>query len=373
VKDVQVSGAARQAKPVAAPLPLQAEALTAAWFTSVLGPAHPGTVVESAQVVDIITGTSTKIRVALQCNEAGRAHGLPTTVIVKGGFEAHSVHLGFMYAAEMRFYRDLLPRMPMNAPRCWFAASDPGSHQSVVVMEDLAPRGVRFCRVQQAHSYAEAEAFLAAMARWHAAWWDHPALADDGELGWVGQTFDEFGWLYANRYLHPPVWEQSMQAPRGQAVATVLRDGERMRSALRALEASRAAALRTLVHGDSHPGNLYIEREGRPGFLDAQVRRAPWVQDVAYHLAASLDLLDRPQWEEALLAHYLRCLATCGVANPPSFQQAWDAYRDELVYGLFIFLINETAFQTEATNTACAARFGAAVAQHRSMERLVGA
>ena len=44
-----------------------------------------------------------------------------------------------------------------------------------------------------------------------------------------------------------------------------------------------------------------------------------------------------------------------------------------LVYSVsFIFLINETAFQSEATNTAYAARFGAAAAQHRSVGRLIG-
>ena len=352
------------------PLPVEAEALTAQWFTAALAPAYPGCRVESARVVDVITGTSTKIRVALDHNAAGRALGLPPTLIVKGGFEPHSVHMGFMYASEMRFYRDLLPRLPMNAPRCWFAASDPQSHQSIVMMEDLLPRGVRFCRAQQAHNYAEASAFLEAMARWHAAWWDHPALADAGELGWVGKTFDEFGWMYANRYLDPAVWEHWMGEPRGQAVAAVLRDRERMHAALRALALTRASATCTLVHGDTHPGNLYIEADGRPGFLDAQMRRSPWVQDVAYHLTASLDLADRPRWEEALLAHYLECLRRHGVA-PPSFEQAWDAYRRELVYGLFIFLINETRFQTEATNTACAARFGAAVVQHRSIERLL--
>jgi hypothetical protein len=97
------------------------------------------------------------------------------------------------------------------------------------------------------------------------------------------------------------------------------------------------------------------------------------VQDVAYHLTASLDLLDRPRWEEALLSHYLHCLEKFGVTRPPSFEEAWQAYRRELVYGLFIFLIHETGFQSEATNTAYAARFGAAVAQHRSIERLIGA
>jgi hypothetical protein len=354
------------------PLPLATDALTASWLGAALASRHPGTVVERARVVDVITGTSTKVRVALEVNDAGRDHGLPATLIVKGGFEPHSKHMGFMYASEMRFYRDLLPRLPMNAPRCWFTAGDPASHQSIVIMDDLVPGGVRFCSAQQPHGFEQAKGFLEAMARWHAAWWDHQALADDGDLGWVGTTFDESGWTYSNRYLEPDVWDHWMAAPRGQAVSAVLHDRERMQAALHALAATRASATRTLVHGDTHPGNLYVERDGTPGFLDAQMRRAPWVQDVAYHLTASLDVADRPRWEEALLAHYLECLRRHGVA-PLRFDDAWDAYRRELVYGLFIFLINETRFQSEATNTACAARFGAAALQHRSIERLIGA
>src|SRR5881275_167454 len=142
-------------------LPLRPEEITAAWLTAALASTCPGVVVESLQVRDVILGTSTKIRIALECNAAGRAHGLPATLIVKGGFEAHSAHLGFMYAAEMRFYRDLLPRLPMNAPRCWYASSDAQSHQSIVIMEDLVPRAVRFCRVQHPHTYAQAEALPA--------------------------------------------------------------------------------------------------------------------------------------------------------------------------------------------------------------------
>jgi hypothetical protein len=353
------------------PLPVEPAALTASWLSTALGSVHEGVSVEAARVCDVMEGTSTKIRVALQYNEAGRARGLPSSLIVKGGFEPHSVHMGFMYASEMRFYRDLLPRLPMNAPRCWFAASDPDSHQSIVVMDDLNPRGVRFCSASRAHTYAEARAFLEAMARWHAAWWNHSALSHGGELEWVGTTFDEFGWMYINRYLDADVWAQWMTQPRGQAVSATLRNRDRMRAALQALGASRDQEVLTLVHGDTHPGNLYIEADGRPGFLDAQMRRAPWVQDVAYHLAASLDVADRPRWEEALLAHYLNCLAAHGI-EPPAFDAAWDTYRREMVYGLFIFLINETRFQTEAVNTACAARFSTAVLQHRSMERLLG-
>jgi hypothetical protein len=105
--------------------------------------------------------------------------------------------------------------------------------------------------------------------------------------------------------------------------------------------------------------------------LDAQMKRSPWVQDVAYHVTASVDSADRPHWERELLMHYLRCLASEGVAGVPSFDEAWRTYRRELVYGLFIFLINDTRFQTEATNTAVAACFGAAVLEHRSFNLLL--
>ena len=59
--------------------------------------------------------------------------------------------------------------------------------------------------------------------------------------------------------------------------------------------------------------------------------------------------------------------AAQGIAAP-SFQAAWEAHRREIVYGFFIFLINETRFQTEAINTAYTARFGAAALDHGTVE-----
>ena len=48
----------------------------------------------------------------------------------------------------------------------------------------------------------------------------------------------------------------------------------------------------------------------------------------------------------------------------PDFEGAWTAYRRDIAYGLFIFLINDLRFQTEAINTAYAARFGVAALDH---------
>src|SRR6218665_1346121 len=118
------------------PLPLVAEEITAEWLTEVLQEHHAGVEVETAQVRDIINGTSTKIRVALTYNEKGRAMGLPDTMIVKGGFESHSEWMAGMYRDEVRFYRDVKPYLTINTPACYYAASDPTSHQPILMLEN---------------------------------------------------------------------------------------------------------------------------------------------------------------------------------------------------------------------------------------------
>ncbi|MET0545082.1 MAG: hypothetical protein ABWZ40_02120, partial [Caulobacterales bacterium] len=121
--------------------------------------------------------------------------------------------------------------------------------------------------------------------------------------------------------------------------------------------------------GDTHLSNLYIEGDGTPGFLDFLARVAPWVEEVTYFMGAALDIADRRNWEQDLLRHYLDRLAAYGV-TPPSFESAWDAYRDTLLVGLFVWMTNGEHFQTEAANTANAARLGVAALDHDTWGRL---
>lgn len=345
-------------------LPLTPAEVDAGWLSAALSQRHPGVKVQEATIAEVIWGTSTKIRVRLSYNPQGNAAGLPPTLIVKGGFEEHSPQMSYMYLAEMRYYRELATRMALNVPRCYFTGSDPGSHQSIVIMEDLVPRGVGFCHAQEPHDYARTAAFLDALAETHARWWGRAELQDGGELGWVMQPFDSTSFGYYDYYLQPQRWQHCIRQPRGAAIARVFHDRDWMESALHALGRFQAGGTLTLTHGDTHLGNLYVEADGRPGFLDAQARRAPWYHDVPYHLIGALDIIDRRRWEQPLLSHYLHRLAAHGVTDPPSFDEAFDAYRRSIVYGLFIFMINETRFQTEAINTAYTARFAAAALDH---------
>jgi hypothetical protein len=86
-----------------------------------------------------LDGTATKVRVHLE----GAGEAWPATVMVKGGFAAHRELMAPIYAKEVRAYRDILPRVAIETPRCWFAADDPARRQHLLVLEDLMLRACR--------------------------------------------------------------------------------------------------------------------------------------------------------------------------------------------------------------------------------------
>jgi len=121
--------------------------------------------------MDVMLGTSTKIRVRLEYNETGRKARLPPTMIVKGGFEAHSAAMQGMYLKEIRFYRDVAPFVEINIPNCYYAGGDPESYQSIVIMEDLRAKQAVFCHARQPQNYAQVARCLDSMVRFHAQTW----------------------------------------------------------------------------------------------------------------------------------------------------------------------------------------------------------
>jgi len=344
----------------ALPLPVTIAGITADWLTRAIGTTVPGVIVRDAQVVEVMPGTSTKVRVAIDYADPAHTATLPGRVIVKGGFEDHSPALAAMFLNEIRFYRDIQPISTLRTPMALFAANDPSSHQAIVVMEDLAALHVSFCTPLRPQSHAMCARRLADLARFHAQSWNSPDFAPGRAWDWVRSRFATESAAYAGRYLAPQVWNHYMALPRAAAVSSRLHDREWMAHALRRLAEIDAESDRCILHGDTHLGNLYIEADGTPGYLDMQVTRANWALEVAYHIATSIDLADRRRWEGALLEGYLATLRASGVVAP-DFDEAWRAYVRALAYAYFIFVINEVRFQTEAVNTANTARVGAAM------------
>jgi aminoglycoside phosphotransferase (APT) family kinase protein len=89
----------------------------------------------------------------------------------------------------------------------------------------------------------------------------------------------------------------------------------------------------TLVHGDAHLGNLFVDEAagGRPGFFDwAMVWRAGGVRDVAYVLGNSIPTEVRRAGERDWIRRYVDGLAANGVML--AYDDAWEQYRVLVAY-----------------------------------------
>jgi Ecdysteroid kinase-like family len=344
-------------------LPESIAEITPSWLTETLQRANPGLIVTDVASTDVVQGACTKVRLGLRTNR----NDFPSSVMMKAGFEPHSPQMRVMHVNEYHAYVDFLPQVDLNAPRCLGASLD-GQGRALVILEDLCLRDVRFLSLQKPIDFALAARFLEGLAKLHARWWNSPELQSE-QMAWVPDTTEAHLAHYFDILLDTERFASFATAPRGAAMPRVLLDPPRIRAAHAAMRAAHKGQATVINHGDMHLGNLYVDADGTPGFLDAQPRRGAWSIDVSYFLTAGLDLVDRRRWEGALIEHYLSSLKALGV-TPPSFDEAWAAYRRDVVWGLLIWMLNGSQFQTEANNTAAATRFAMAMIDHDTFAAL---
>ncbi|MEX2558146.1 MAG: phosphotransferase [Actinomycetota bacterium] len=338
------------------PLPLKTEDVDAEWVTAALSSRHAGVEVTSLKVGTVIRGTATKMQLLLEYNDAGREHGLPHSMVLKGGFDIPDVGniVGLTgYAREVEFFNDVAPELDgINIPRTFFGAVDPDSGQALVLLEDLTVRNVTFGRATSPITPEVAAESLDIMARYHALWWESPRLAPLARFPGVLEPII----LYL---LGPENWAACMGRPRAAAVTGELRDHDRIQAAVVAMWERNKEAPGCFIHGDPHLGNMYFEPDGSPGFLDWQgAMCGTWAHDVTYFVIGSLEIDDRRAHERALLSGYLERLASYG-APAPGLDEAWLAYRRNVMHG-FMWVVNPEELQPEDVNTACATRFARA-------------
>lgn len=348
------------------PLPLLITDIDAEWMTRALRTRAPGATCHGVEVVDVIKGTCTKIRLRLTLDSAAKAAGIPELVILKGGFEPHSRAMSHVHDAEVRGYRDVFPYVDLPTPVCYFADYEDDAHQGIVILEDLLLRNVSFCSALHPQSFEQTQRRLTALARFHAQTWNSVEFGAGGR--WENFPEAEPGLRgYMDQYLlKPDEWERFVLAPRGAATSVRFHDLNRITAAFDKLVTLSRRFPHCLFHGDTHLGNLYHNADGSPGFLDSLPGRGPAMKEIAYHLAGALDTSDRRRWEGALIQHYLASLRDYGI-EAPAFDVAMELYAAFLLDGHIIFMVNESFYQPESINSAYTARFSAAMIDHDSL------
>lgn len=352
------------------PLPIVFEEITPEWITAALRVKYPDVTAQGVEIVDMVRGTTTKIRLRLKLDAAGKAAGLPDVMILKGGFEVHSQTIGQdqMFQREVQAYRDVFPAMHLPHPACYFADYDDTRKQGIILMEDLVLAGVEFTSVLRPQTYEQISRRLTVLAQFHAKSWASSDLHPGGR--WCDlHNFFEIMQPFHEFYMQPENWNRFVTAPRGAAASVRFHDIEWVKRAWRKMTAFARALPQCVIHGDVHLGNLFIFPDGTPGFFDSLASTGPGMLEVAYHISGSLDTSDRKRWEGPLLQLYLDELRRNDV-DAPSFDEAFDQYRILVFYGFWIFFKNEVVRQSENLNCAVVSRASQTLLDHDFIARI---
>lgn len=302
-------------------LPTESSGLTPDVLSRVLGRE-----VTSVRPLDGTSGTTDRSRLAVT------GPGLPESVFVKTAAVDTGTRifggLARLGEVEVGFYREVRPGLDLEAPALIGASFDGRTGRFVIVLEDLAARGAVFCDTLTRLTTDQTAQVLSQQARLHAATAQRMPSAS-----WLGtNSGDAFLPLIAAG-LPRLAAKVAERAP--ELAATP--DGERLLRRYRHWAADLDAGRQCVLHGDPHPGNVYLlgQETGRSqgaGLLDWQaVRRGHPLRDVTYHLVLGMTVPDRRAHERDLLAHYTAELTAFGGPSI-SADEAWAQHRRMAAY-----------------------------------------
>jgi hypothetical protein len=288
----------------------------------------PGAEVSSVELLDIKSISSNCNNAVIRV-ESGST--LPSTLFVKLPsaqlWTRLFCNLLGIWRNECHFYRHAAPHVPIRVPDAYVVA-DQGS-RFVLILEDLNAAGdlQLFTNPDMiaGASVERAKRCLSAFASLHATF--HGLSAKErAEI--LPPELHPFNSPNA-RALSPVLSRAAIGPCHRKAPDLFPKDAvELYRRALSHYDALLDYWYReplTLIHGDSHLGNFFVEGD-RMGMLDWQAAQwAKGIRDVQYFLINSLREDVLAVHERALIAHYVAELARHGVILEED--EAWSQYR----------------------------------------------
>ncbi|KAK4112477.1 hypothetical protein N656DRAFT_709302 [Canariomyces notabilis] len=285
-------------------LPALPSDLSPDWFGAKLG--HK---VKSAEHTRSIWGTASKLFYTITYDEdesSGEAER-PKYVCVKGVFDPKTIAAQpwtvSLAQREAMFFTKIAPVLDgmMVFPKGWWGGTS--ETQGIAIMSDLNSEGCTFPPEVASYPVEKVMNGVEQLAGLHAKYWgqsqeDHP---------WIWNNYDP-----AMKFMCTP-WDEVVRTPGRPKLPEYLMDGKRCNEALDRYYAERNPRFRTLLHGDTHIGNIYFTADGRIGFLDwSAFHFGSCFHDIVYHMTAMLSIEDRRAHEMEILDHYLETLHRLG-------------------------------------------------------------
>lgn len=330
------------------------ELLDPAWLTAALQERYPGIAVTHVEPGPVVSRVSTNARFRIEC-AGGVPEGLSPYLCAKSYFGEWGVGARAAGEPEACFYRDLAGPSGIRTLRAVYADVDHVTNNSVIITEDVVPEGAVFLDALSDYTPDQTAQSLEQLAQLHSSTWMSPAWSTQSWLETRLRGYTEVRGLAEIKF--------NFEGPIGGHVPDGARDAERLYGAYSALAADTPSVTPwCVIHGDAHVGNVYLDGEGRPSFVDWQLaQRAPWYLDVGYHITSTLTIEDRRAHEEDLLRHYLGALSAGGV-DVPSWDDARRTFRLGMLHGFYLWGI--TLKVDPAITGALQERLGTAVDDH---------
>jgi hypothetical protein len=315
--------------------------VTASWLEAAMrsdGVIEPDTVIRRATVEELGEGVGMLgdlARLSLEYDPTGAG---PRTVIVKVPTAAEvnrqrGMAFGF-YEREANFYRHIgNPGRTggLRVPWCFASPMDVGAQRFALVLEDL---GATFRAPDQLAGLQldDARRAIAALARFHAAWWE---TAELDALSWLppsnGPVTKQAGPVY--RHAWPVFVERfgDLIPDGGHAV------GAAVAPCFEQLLDIGATGPHSITHTDFRLDNLFFDGpDDDVALIDWQLMtRGACAYDVSYLLGQSMERALRREHEEELVRLWHEALGAHGVTGY-RFDDAWCDYRRSALVNLVI-------------------------------------
>jgi hypothetical protein len=301
--------------------------LTAAWLSDALGRNITAVKTEPIGVGVGLVGTLFRLDV--------EGDGAPARMIAKlaaptdeGRFVATVLN---MYGREVGFYSELSSRTSIAHPRCYYHDHDAATQDTVLLLEDVSPRGAMLDQISGC-TVAETGPAIETLARLHACFWEDATLGDHAFL----LKLCDDPYPGAVSFAYSTAWPVAQELFADQITPRVKDFGDAYSDRIPALFAKLCEGPLVLSHADWRLDNLFQTPDREVIAVDWQlIDQSVPLRDLSYFVTESVNVTE-PDGYQQLFDSYLSALSSHGVE--PDRAWAWEMYRYGAMLG-FVYPI----------------------------------
>lgn len=245
--------------------------VTPEWLTEVLGGHIAGAKVEKSEVVGGHEGMTSRHKLRLSWNDEGKEARLPTAIFFKATPE--NIHLRellsilHMAEREVNIFNVLGEELSDLIPKSFYARSYPGGRH-IIILEDLEERSVTTHWMGDTLTIPFARSMAIAFAKLHARFWNSDRFETD--MVFLRPKTRRWGEHWQNIYFDENR-RAFLQSDIGKRLPSYVTDLiQKWTKNYVAFNTYWDSRPPTVVHGDSHLGNILEFPDGSGGMFDWQ-------------------------------------------------------------------------------------------------------